>query len=163
MVETPAAVIIADRLAEVSAFFSIGTNDLTQYTMAVDRGNARLADRFHPHDPAMLRQLRRILQVGEEHSLPVSVCGEMASDPLHALLLTGLGVRTLSVAPPALVVVKWLLRAVPMADATAAAAAALDTRRAHEVLAIVRETAARHVDIRLLEPEGDVARPLVHR
>lgn len=163
MVETPAAVIIADRLAEVSAFFSIGTNDLTQYTMAVDRGNARLADRFHPHDPAMLRQLRRILQVGEEHGLPVSVCGEMASDPLHALLLTGLGVRTLSVAPPALVVVKWLLRAVPMADATAAAAAALDTRRAHEVLAIVRETAARHVDIRLLEPEGDVARPLVHR
>jgi phosphotransferase system enzyme I (PtsI) len=163
MVETPAAVIIADRLAEVSAFFSIGTNDLTQYTMAVDRGNARLADRFHPHDPAMLRQLRRILQVGEERGLPVSVCGEMASDPLHALLLTGLGVRTLSVAPPALVVVKWLLRAVPMADATAAAAAALDTRRAHEVLAIVRETAARHVDIRLLEPEGDVARPLVHR
>jgi phosphotransferase system enzyme I (PtsI) len=163
MVETPAAVIIADRLAEVSAFFSIGTNDLTQYTMAVDRGNARLADRFHPHDPAMLRQLRRILQVGEEHGLPVSVCGEMASDPLHALLLTGLGVRTLSVAPPALVVVKWLLRAVPMADATAAAAAALDARRAHEVLAIVRQTAARHVDIRLLEPEGDVARPLVHR
>jgi len=60
-------------------------------------------------------------------------------------------------------VVKWLLRAVPMADATAAAAAALDARRAHEVLAIVRQTAARHVDIRLLEPEGDVARPLVHR
>jgi phosphotransferase system enzyme I (PtsI) len=163
MVETPAAVIIADRLADVSAFFSIGTNDLTQYTMAVDRGNARLADRFHPHDPAMLRQLRHILQVGQEHGLPVSVCGEMASDPLHALLLTGLGVRTLSVAPPALVVVKWLLRAVPMADATAAAAAALDARRAHEVLAIVRQTAARHVDIRLLEPEGDVARPLVHR
>ena len=163
MVETPAAVIIADRLADVSAFFSIGTNDLTQYTMAVDLGNARLADRFHPHDPAMLRQLRHILQVGQEHGLPVSVCGEMASDPLHALLLTGLGVRTLSVAPPALVVVKWLLRAVPMADATAAAAAALDARRAHEVLAIVRQTAARHVDIRLLEPEGDVARPLVHR
>lgn len=163
MMETPAAVVIADRLAEVSAFFSIGTNDLTQYTMAVDRGNARLADRFQPHDPAMLRQLQRILQVGREHDLPVSVCGEMASDPMHALLLAGLGVRTLSVAPPALVVVKWLLRAVPLADAVSAAEAALQARHARDVPAILREAAARHVDIRLLEPEGDVARPLVHR
>ncbi len=163
MMETPAAVVIADRLAEVSAFFSIGTNDLTQYTMAVDRGNARLADRFQPHDPAMLRQLRRILQVGREHDLPVSVCGEMASDPMHALLLTGLGVRILSVAPPALVVVKWLLRAVPLADAESAAEAALEARHARDVPAILREVAARHLDIRLLEPEGDVARPLVHR
>ena len=64
MIETPAAVLIADRLAEVSAFFSIGTNDLTQYTLAVDRGNARLAARFTPHHPAIVRQLHRVLEVG---------------------------------------------------------------------------------------------------
>jgi phosphotransferase system enzyme I (PtsI) len=161
MVETPAAVMIADRLADVSAFFSIGTNDLTQYTMAVDRGNARLADRFQPHDPAMLRLLRHVIDVGRERGLPVSVCGEMASEPLQALLLTGLGIRTLSVSPPALPAVKWLLRAVPAAEAAATAEAALDARHARDVTGLVYETAARHVDMRLLEPEGDIARPLV--
>ena len=65
MIETPAAVLMADRLAEVSAFFSVGTNDLTQYTMAVDRGNARLANRFNPHDPSVVRQLQRVLEVGQ--------------------------------------------------------------------------------------------------
>jgi phosphoenolpyruvate-protein kinase (PTS system EI component) len=163
MVETPAAVLIADRLAQVSAFFSIGTNDLTQYTLAVDRGNARLADRFQPHDPAMLRQIRQVVRVGQEKGLPVSVCGEMASDPLHALLLAGLGVRTLSVSPPSLPAVKWLLRAVPLAAAAAAAEAALDARHARDVMQLLRDAAARHMDVRLLEPEGDVARPLVHR
>jgi phosphotransferase system enzyme I (PtsI) len=163
MVETPAAVLIADRLAQVSAFFSIGTNVLTQYTLAVDRGNARLADRFQPHDPAMLRQIRQVVRVGQEKGLPVSVCGEMASDPLHALLLAGLGVRTLSVSPPSLPAVKWLLRAVPLAAAAAAAEAALDARHARDVMQLLRDAAARHMDVRLLEPEGDVARPLVHR
>jgi signal transduction protein with GAF and PtsI domain len=85
----------------------------------------------------------------------------MASEPLQALLLTGLGVRTLSVSPPALPAVKWLLRAVPAAEAAAAAAAALDARHARDVTGFFYETAARHVDIRLLEPEGDIARPLV--
>jgi phosphotransferase system enzyme I (PtsI) len=163
MVETPAAVLIADRLAEVSAFFSIGTNDLTQYTLAVDRGNARLADRFQPHDPAMLRQLQQIVRVGQEKGLPVSVCGEMASDPLHALLLAGLGIRTLSVSPPSLASVKWILRAVPLSATVAATEAALQARHARDVTRILRDAAARHLDVRLLEPEGDVARPLVHR
>src|SRR5690606_7253643 len=90
MIETPAAVLIADRLAEVSDFFSVGTNDLTQYTIVVDRGNARLADRFLPHHPAMVRQLKAILDAGDAAGLPVSVCGEMASEPLDALLLIGL-------------------------------------------------------------------------
>ena len=94
MIETPAAVLIADRLAEVSAFFSVGTNDLTQYTMAVDRGNARLADRFTPHHPSIVRQLHRVVEVGREAGLPVSVCGEMASEPLSAVLLVGLGHRS---------------------------------------------------------------------
>ena len=102
MVETPAAALIADRLAEVSSFFSVGTNDLTQYTMAVDRGNARLADRFTPHHPSIVRQLHRVAEVGHAAGLPVSVCGEMASEALSAVLLIGLGYDRLSVSPPAL-------------------------------------------------------------
>ena len=113
MIETPAAVLIADRLAEVSAFFSVGTNDLTQYTMAVDRGNARLADRFTPHHPSIVRQLHRVAEVGRAAGIPVSVCGEMASEPLSAVLLIGLGYDRLSVSPPALPLVKWVVRTVP--------------------------------------------------
>ncbi len=94
MIETPAAVLIADRLAEVSAFFSIGTNDLTQYTLAVDRGNARLADRFTPHHPSIVRQLHQVAEVGRAAGIPVSVCGEMASEPLSAVLLHRPGLST---------------------------------------------------------------------
>lgn len=163
MVETPAAVMLADRLAEVSEFFSVGTNDLTQYTLAVDRGNARLATRFTSHHPAMIRQLRDVRIVGEAAELHVSVCGEMASDPLDAMLLVGLGYRALSVAPPSLPAVKWLLRSVPMDEAERAAAGALEARKAPDVVQVLRETAARHVDVRLLDAEGAVARPLVPR
>jgi phosphotransferase system enzyme I (PtsI) len=159
MIETPAAVLIADRLAEVSDFFSVGTNDLTQYTIAVDRGNARLADRFTPHHPAMVRQLRSIVEAAAAADLPVSVCGEMASEPLDALLLVGLGYRRLSVAPPALSLVKWLVRSVSAAEAREAAEAALAARSAADVLAAVREVAKGHIDLRLLEAEGSVARP----
>ncbi len=91
MIETPAAAILADHLASVSAFFSVGTNDLVQYTLAVDRGNARLADRFTPHHPAVVRQLQAIVDAGHRAGIPVSVCGEMASDPLSCVLLMGLG------------------------------------------------------------------------
>ncbi|HEY9506035.1 MAG TPA: phosphoenolpyruvate--protein phosphotransferase, partial [Gemmatimonadales bacterium] len=125
MVETPAAVLIADHLAEVSAFFSVGTNDLTQYTMAVDRGNARLADRFTPHHPSIVRQLRQVADVGRTAGIPVSVCGEMASEALSAVLLVGLGYERLSVSPPALPLVKWVVRTVPEDAARRAAAAAL--------------------------------------
>src|SRR2546422_567277 len=101
MVETPAAAVLADRLAEISDFLSVGTNDLTQYTLAVDRGNARLADRFHPHDPSVLRLLKMVADAARAAGKPASVCGEMASEPLSAFLLIGLGYETLSVAPPA--------------------------------------------------------------
>ena len=163
MIETPAAVVIADRLAEVSDFFSVGTNDLTQYTLAVDRGNARLVDRFLPHHPSMVRQLRTILAAGTAAGLPVSVCGEMASEPLDALLLVGLGYRRLSVAPPALPTVKWLVRAVPALEAAAAAETALAAQHPAGVLDVMRELAGRHADLRLLDPEGNVARPLMGR
>src|SRR5678816_3933450 len=85
MVETPAAAVAADTLAHDVAFFSIGTNDLVQYTLAVDRGNANLASRFTPLHPAVLRLISRIVEVGDHHGLEVSVCGEMASQPICLL------------------------------------------------------------------------------
>jgi len=153
MIETPAAVLMADRLAEVSDFFSVGTNDLTQYTLAVDRGNARLADRFTPHDPSVVRQLREVVRVARESGVPVSVCGEMASDPLMAVLLIGLGYRQLSVAPPTLLLLRWLVRQVPLAACREAADAALQARGPAEVRASLRTIAGRFVDLRMLDPE----------
>ncbi|MGQ0701739.1 MAG: phosphoenolpyruvate--protein phosphotransferase [Gemmatimonadales bacterium] len=154
MVETPAAVAIADRLAEVSAFFSIGTNDLTQYALAVDRGNAHLASRFTPHDPAIIRMLRDVLAAGTARGIPVSVCGEMASEPLFALLLMGLGFTTLSVAPPVLPLLKWLVRSVPAEAAREAADAAIEADSPEEISMILRSTLSRYVDLRLMAPES---------
>jgi phosphotransferase system enzyme I (PtsI) len=152
MVETPAAVILADRLAEVSAFFSIGTNDLTQYTLAVDRGNAHLAARFTPHDPSILRMLRDVRNAAAAASIPVSVCGEMASEPLGAVLLLGLGFTNLSVAPPSLPLIKWLVRSVPYAMARDAADAALEARNPDQVDQILRDAIAHYADLRLIDP-----------
>ncbi|MBA3659665.1 MAG: phosphoenolpyruvate--protein phosphotransferase [Gemmatimonadales bacterium] len=152
MIETPAAVLIADHLAAVSDFFSIGSNDLTQYTLAVDRGNARLARRFCSHHPAILRQLRNVLAVGRAAGVPVSVCGEMASDPLGAVLLIGLGYDRLSVSPPALPLTKWVVRAVPESAAREAASAALQAPTPAEVTHAVRIAIGEHLDLRLLDP-----------
>jgi phosphotransferase system enzyme I (PtsI) len=154
MVETPAAVVIADRLARVSAFFSIGTNDLTQYTLAVDRGNANLASRFTPHDPAIIRMLRDVLAAGTAQGIPVSVCGEMASEPLFAVLLIGLGFTNLSVAPPALPLLKWLVRTVPASVAREAANAALEAADPAEVTTILRAALEPLVDLRLIDPSS---------
>ncbi|HJS48675.1 MAG TPA: phosphoenolpyruvate--protein phosphotransferase [Gemmatimonadales bacterium] len=150
MIETPAAVILADRLAAECDFFSVGTNDLTQYTLAVDRGNARLADRFQPHHPAVLLQLRRVLDAGRAAGLEVGLCGEMASEPLWAVLLAGLGFRSLSVAPPSLPLIKWVLRTVPLAAAAEGAAGALAAGGAAEVERILLEVTRAHLDVRLL-------------
>jgi phosphoenolpyruvate-protein phosphotransferase (PTS system enzyme I) len=158
MIETPASVAIADRLAEVSAFFSVGTNDLTQYTLAVDRGNARLADRFTPHHPAIVRQLHRVVEVGRAANLPVSVCGEMASEALSAVLLIGLGYDRLSVSPPALPLVKWVIRTVPEEAARSAAEEALGAADPDDVTAALRRAVGDHIDVRLLDPQSALPR-----
>jgi phosphotransferase system enzyme I (PtsI) len=154
MIETPAAVLIADRLAEVSAFFSIGTNDLTQYTLAVDRGNARLADRFTPLHPSVIRQLHQVAQVGRSAGIPVSVCGEMASEPLSAVLLLGLGYDRLSVSPPALPLVKWVVRTVPDPACVRAAESALTAASASDVAESIRSVVGEYIDVRLLDPHS---------
>jgi len=137
-VETPAAAIGADTLAHDVAFFSIGTNDLVQYTLAVDRGNANLASRFTPLHPAVLKLIRRIVEVGDHHGLEVSVCGEMASQPLMAFALIGLGVRQLSVAARSVPLVKRIVRGVSARVATDAADAALNMQTAREAEGLLR-------------------------
>ncbi len=130
MIETPGSAIACDTFVGDAAFFSIGTNDLTQYTLAVDRGNANLADRFTPLHPGVLRLIARTVEVGQAHGIDVTVCGEMASQPLMALALIGLGVRTLSVAPRSVTLVKRLVRGISAAHAAQAAQAALAARSA---------------------------------
>ena len=154
MVETPAAVLIADHLAEVSDFFSVGTNDLTQYTMAVDRGNARMMPRFITHHPAVLRQLRQVVDAGLAYDVPVSVCGEMASDPVLAILLVGLGYHVLSVSPPSVPLIKWVIRKVPAAAAREGAEEALAAVTAEEVAEIIRRSVRPYIDLPLLDPAG---------
>ncbi len=139
MVETPAAVIGADLLAEHVDFFSIGTNDLVQYTLAVDRGNANIASRFTPLHPAVLRLIKRTVEVGKSSGLDVAVCGEMASQPLMAFALLGLGVRQLSVAPRSVAVVKRIVRGVSVEIARQAADAALAAPTAARAEDILRE------------------------
>jgi signal transduction protein with GAF and PtsI domain len=124
--------------------------------MAVDRGNARLANRFNPHDPSVVRQLYRVLEVGKAAGLPVSVCGEMASEPLSAVLLIGLGYDRLSVSPPALSLVKWVIRTIPEEAAKQAARAALEAQNAGDVSASLREAVGRFIDIRLLDPQSSL-------
>jgi phosphocarrier protein FPr len=121
MVEVPAAALVAEQLAARAKFFSIGTNDLTQYTMAAERGNELVGDLLAGAQPAVLRLIRLIAAGAAVHGRLVAVCGELAGDPAAAVLLVGLGVRELSMAPPLIAEVKQALRSVTLADAIAAA------------------------------------------
>ena len=138
MVETPAAAVACDTLVRDVDFFSIGSNDLVQYTLAVDRGNANLAPRFTPLHPAVLRLISAVQNTGATHGIDVSVCGEMASQPLAVFAMMGLGIRELSVAPRAIADVKRVVRGVRMSAAIEAAQAALASGTAREVETLLR-------------------------
>ncbi len=116
MVETPAAALTGSTLARDSDFFSIGTNDLTQYTLAVDRGNEQVSTLYSPADPAVLRLVRTVIQDAYKARIDLSVCGEMASEPEYVMVLLGLGVRTLSLSAPLIPEVKQIIRCVTMED-----------------------------------------------
>jgi phosphotransferase system enzyme I (PtsI) len=161
MIETPAAVMLADDLAAASAFVSVGSNDLTQYTLAVDRSNARLATRFVPLHPAVVRQLHHVRAAAARAGIPASVCGEMASDPVAIVLLIGLGYERLSTAPPAIPLVKWVVRNLPLAAARDAAARAVQATTADDVQSVLRETLGRYVDLRLVDPMSALPRPML--
>ncbi len=110
MIEVPSAVLIAGDLAREVDFFSIGTNDLVQFTLAVDRANERVADLFEPQSPAVFRQIQSVVNIGRAHGIPVGICGEMASNPYSAIVFIGMGIDELSMNPGALLEIKRLIR-----------------------------------------------------
>ena len=135
MIEIPSAATTADILAKDCAFFSVGTNDLIQYLLAVDRVNDRIAHLYEPTHPAVIRTLKHIVDEAHKRKVPVSVCGEMAGDPVFAPLLLGLGVDSLSMSPAWVPTVKYVVRAMTMKDARALAAEALTMSSPKEIYA----------------------------
>jgi phosphotransferase system enzyme I (PtsI) len=135
MIEIPSAATTADLLARDCRFFSIGTNDLIQYLLAIDRVNERIAHLYEPTHPAVVRTVRLIVDEAHRQGIPVGVCGEMAGDPVFVPLLLGLGVDSLSMSPAWLPAVKYLVRGMTMADARALAAEALTLSSAKEIYA----------------------------
>lgn len=149
MVEVPAAVLMLDRFVKEVDFLSIGTNDLVQYTLAVDRSNEYVADLYQSSDPAVLRLIEHCVLVADNANIPLSVCGEMSSNPARALLLIGMGVRSLSVPPNALPKVKKAIRSVSIEQCRSIAERAMTL------------DAARDVDLFLLERLGKLAPELI--
>ncbi len=155
MIEVPSAALTVDVLADEADFFSIGTNDLIQYRLAVDRTDIRVAGSYEPMHPAILRVIRHVARTADRRGRPVSVCGEMASDPLALLLLLGLGVKEFSMYPAAIPRARQLMRTVRVAELREAAAEALRLRTTREVEAFVSRTLSRS----LLVPDAAAAAP----
>jgi len=149
MIETPGAAQIAGKLGRYADFFSIGTNDLVQYTLAVDRGNARLAPLYNPFHPGVVRLINQVAIAGREAGIEVSVCGEMAGNPLAVFLLIGLGISALSVGTASLPEIKKVIRSVPSTDARSAATAALDAATPNEVVEILTHGISKWLDLSL--------------
>jgi phosphotransferase system enzyme I (PtsI) len=140
--EIPSAAVIADLLAADVDFFSVGTNDLVQYLLAVDRIDPRVSSMYEPLHPAVLRTIASIVAAGAAASVPVAVCGEMASNPLHAVALVGLGVRELSMSAGAIPRVKAVLRSISAENARRTAQAALGLPTAAAIEAMLRRELA---------------------
>lgn len=139
MIETPAAAICARELAQECAFMSIGTNDLIQYTLAVDRGNERVAQLYTPADPSIIRLIRGVVRDAARGGASVSLCGEMAGDPIFTILLVGLGLRTLSMSASHVPVIKKIIRSITMADAERVKRRVLSFETEREVLNYLRD------------------------
>ncbi len=145
MVETPAAAVMLDAFVKEVDFVSVGTNDLIQYTLAVDRGNKEVADLYNACDPAVLRLLRRSLDVAREAGVPASVCGQMSGSVMYTQLLLGLGLRQLSVPPSAIPEVKQVCRSVSVAECRLIADKVLAMDGVREVKAYLRDQLRRRL------------------
>jgi phosphotransferase system enzyme I (PtsI) len=142
MIEVPSAAVLADHFARHAEFMSIGTNDLIQYTLAVDRSSRRLAYLASPFDPSILRLIERVVSAGARFDCPVSVCGAMAGDPLSALLLLGLGVREFSMEVSAIPEIRETFRRVTLEEAERVAERALELDSADDIERVVAEAFA---------------------
>ncbi|TSA56018.1 MAG: phosphoenolpyruvate--protein phosphotransferase [Planctomycetaceae bacterium] len=141
MIETPSAALTAYSLAMDVDFFSIGTNDLTQYTLAVDRGNELVSMLYSTVDPAVLRLIRNVIQDAHKAQIDLSVCGEMASEPEYIMLLMGLGVRTISIASPMIPEIKQIIRSVTMEYCNKVARKVLGMDSERQISAYLRNAA----------------------
>ena len=139
MIEIPSAALIADKLAKKVDFFSIGTNDLVQYTLAVDRNNEKVAHLYAPTNPAVLELIGRTVDAAERNGIWVGVCGEVAGDPRYIPILIGLGVKELSMSPLSIGHIRRLIRNISMYDAERIAEKALAAETAEEALAYSME------------------------
>jgi phosphotransferase system enzyme I (PtsI) len=134
MVEVPSAVMLADTMADEVDFFSIGTNDLVQYALAIDRNNKEVAHLYQPLHPAILRMLQHVKEVGRRKGVRVSICGEMAGDPMHIPILLGLGFDELSMNPKSIPAVKNMIRSMNAADAKAFMGEVLQEKTTKDIL-----------------------------
>ncbi len=145
MVETPAAVMMADHFVEEVDFLSIGTNDLIQYTLAVDRTNRDVVGLYNPADPAVLKLIAMAIEAAGRKGLPISMCGQMSGSPLYTMLLLGMGLRRFSVTPGAIPEVKNLCRSVTIPDCQAVAARVMTMENARDVRSYVKEEIKKYV------------------
>ena len=145
MIEVPSAALMADVLAKEVDFFSIGTNDLIQYTLAADRNNEHVAHLYSPADPAVLRLIRMVVRAGQKEQIDVNVCGEMSGEPLYIPLLVGLGLRQLSATPRKIPEIKRVIRDITVAEAERLAEYALTLETARQVGSYLRDQLRRYI------------------
>lgn len=143
MVEVPSAAVMADAFAREADFFSIGTNDLVQYTLAVDRTNERVANLYQPTHPAVIKLIRDVVRAGKRREIPVSCCGESAGDPIYAPLLLGLGLRTLSLTASGIPALKQVVRGLSIEQCELLAKKAISLDSETEVAAYLRDQTRR--------------------
>jgi phosphoenolpyruvate-protein phosphotransferase (PTS system enzyme I) len=143
MIEVPSAVIMMDHFVDEVDFFSIGTNDLIQYVLAVDRSNTDVAGLYTGSDPAVLRLLASAIRTANKHKVPISLCGQMSGNPQYTMLLLGLGLRSLSVTPAAIPEIKQVCRRVSMATCERVAERALELESAPHVRTYLKEELTR--------------------
>lgn len=154
MIEVPSAAVIADLLATEADFFAIGTNDLIQYSLAIDRGNENVSYLYEPLHPALLRLIKGVIDAGKRAGIPVEMCGEMAADPIYAIVLLGLGLEMFSMNPSSIPVIKNVVRSVRYKDCRRIAEMCLQKKTAQEIEEFVIESVAMRF------PEGLVNQPL---
>lgn len=139
MVEVPSAVVMADVMAEEVDFFSIGTNDLIQYSLAIDRGNRQVAHLYQPLDPAIIRMLKHVADVSQQKKVKVFICGEMAGSPHHIPLLLGLGMNELSMNPQSIPAVKRMVRSLNLEETRSFTEAVLKQKTARDIFAMIKD------------------------